>query len=109
METRITFGCRLQNVRKYIGDTQQELAEKLNTTIYSVRTWEQGKNSPSIETVADICRLYNVTADYLLGITDNDPLFIIGKEKLNPRFTAMLQRFEQFLLEEQKRNQKNSI
>lgn len=98
------FGSRLQYVRQYKGDSQKELAIKLNSTVYSVRTWEQGKNYPSADKIADICRLYGVSSDYLLGLVDDEPQLDMIKEQLTPFYSGMLQRIRSYLLEEQKRH-----
>ncbi|MCI5565079.1 MAG: helix-turn-helix domain-containing protein [Clostridiales bacterium] len=65
------IGERLQEIRKDHGDTQQALADKLHASLYAVRCWEQGKSDPSHDTLISICRLYRISADYLLGITDD--------------------------------------
>lgn len=65
------IGERLQEIRKDHGDTQQALADKLHASLYAVRCWEQGKSDPGHDTLVSICRLYHVSADYLLGLTDN--------------------------------------
>ena len=56
------IGERLQEIRKDNGDTQQDLANKLHASLYAVRCWEQGKSDPSHDTLAAICRLYEVSA-----------------------------------------------
>ena len=40
------IGERLQDIRKDHNDTQQDLADKLHTSLYAVRCWEQGKSDP---------------------------------------------------------------
>lgn len=97
------IGERLQEIRKDHGDTQQTLADKLNVSLYAVRCWEQGKSAPSHETLVAICRLYQVSADYLLGLSDDDPLYAQKRQQqsLSPENLALLRRFESFLLTEQ--------
>ncbi len=68
------IGERLADVRKEHNDRQADLAQKLHVTLYTVRSWEQGKSSPSHEMLVQICRLYQVSSDYLLGLSDHDPL-----------------------------------
>ncbi len=68
------IGERLAEVRKDHNDKQSDLAEKLNVTLYTIRSWEQEKSSPSHEMLVRICRLYHVSSDYLLGLSDQDPL-----------------------------------
>ena len=70
------IGERLADIRKDHGDTQQALAEKLGVSKYSIQAWEQEKGNPSIETFQQLCELYNVSADFLLGLSDMDPLLV---------------------------------
>lgn len=68
------IGERLAEVRKDHGDRQADLAEKLHVTLYTVRSWEQENSSPSHDLLVRICRLYHVSSDYLLGLSNHDPL-----------------------------------
>ena len=68
------IGERLAEVRKDHKDRQADLAEKLHVTLYTIRSWEQEKSSPSNEMLVRICMLYHVSADYLLGLSNHDPL-----------------------------------
>ena len=60
------IGERLAEVRKDHNDRQADLAQKLHVTLYTVRSWEQEKSAPSHEMLVRICRLYQVSSDYLL-------------------------------------------
>lgn len=101
-EVRSLLGERLQDIRKDHGDTQQVLADKLHVSLYSVRCWEQGKSDPSHDLLVAICKLYGVSADYLLGLTDEDPVFLQRKRRtLTPENRKLLRRFEAFLFAEQ--------
>lgn len=99
------IGERLQDIRKDHSDTQQDLADKLHASLYAVRCWEQGKSDPSHDTLVAICKLYGVSADYLLGLTDEDPIYSQRRQKnnLNQENLATLKRFEAFLYNEQER------
>lgn len=68
------IGARLSEIRKDHGDTQTNLAAKLMVTVSAVRSWEQEKSSPSHEMLVAICRLYNVSSDYLLGLSGDSPI-----------------------------------
>ncbi len=97
------IGERLQEIRKDHGDTQQTLANKLNVSLYAVRCWEQEKSAPGNDTLVAICRLYHVSSDYLLGLSDEDPAYIKRRQQmLSPENLALLKRFEKFLMAEQK-------
>lgn len=69
------FGERLAEIRKDHGHKQADLAQRLNVSLATVRSWEQGKSSPGYETLTEICRMYHITSDYLLGLSDVYPLY----------------------------------
>lgn len=54
--------------RKKIGLTQSQLAEKLGVKTTTVSTWERGASSPDIETLYDICKIFDVTLDEMYGV-----------------------------------------
>ncbi len=89
----------MAEVRKDNGDTQERLAEKLNATVFAVRCWEQEKSSPSHDMLVTICRLYGVSADYLLGISNTDPAYENRRRKtrLSEEDQVQLRLFEEFL------------
>ncbi len=68
------FGERLAELRKLNDDTQQFLADKIGFSVWAVRAWEQEKSLPPSDALLAICKLYGTAADYLLGLTDIDPL-----------------------------------
>lgn len=80
------IGERLSEIRKDHGDTQASLAKQLGVSLATVRAWEQEKSSPSHETLVLICRLYLVSADYLLGLSDIDPAYV--QRRRTELFTA---------------------
>ena len=103
------IGERLAEVRKDHGDTQLTLAEKLNVVKYTVSSWEQEKSGPNHDTLVKICRLYHVSSDYLLGLSDDDPAnFWHRRESLDKENRNLLKDFEHFLVWRQRRNKKNS-
>ncbi len=93
------IGERLADVRKDYGDTQAVLAKRLGVSLPTVRAWEQEKSSPSHEMLVAICRLYGVSSDYLLGLTDLDPVYT--EKKRQAQFTveerAAMQDYENYL------------
>ena len=61
---------RLVALRKEHSLTQQQLADELNVSRSAVASWENGDRIPDINNLADLSMLYNVTCDYLIGLTD---------------------------------------
>lgn len=65
------FAIRLKELRtKKNSLTQAKLAEIMNVSQQAVGLWERGKNMPSHELVAKLAAYFNVTTDYLLGLSD---------------------------------------
>lgn len=65
------FGERLSEIRKDHGHTQADLANLLHVSVYSISAYEQGKTWPTLGTLRNICRIYKVSSDYLLDLTDD--------------------------------------
>ncbi len=92
-------GERLRDIRKDHGDTQESLGRKLGFATPTVSKWEQGKTDPDLETLKQICQMYEVSADYLLGLTDDDPLLSQKRrEILSDRSKEALRLFEDYLV-----------
>ena len=92
------IGGRLAEVRKDHGDTQQTLADKLNVTKHTVSSWEQEKSEPYHEMLIKICKLYGVSSDYLLGLSNIDPAYVKNRaETLSKEDQALMKEFESFL------------
>lgn len=60
---------RLKEVRKRLGLTQQELADKLGVTLNSVGYWERGVNNITARVVNQICTLFNVNKEWFVNGT----------------------------------------
>ena len=63
-------GQRLKELRTEKKLTQKQLAEILNTNNSSICDWECGRTEPSIDYIVAICKFFDVTSDYLLGLED---------------------------------------
>ena len=61
------FNEKLQQLRKQMGLTQEELAEALFVSRTAVSKWEQGKGYPNIESLKAIAKFFDVTIDELLS------------------------------------------
>ena len=64
------FAKRLRELRVQEGITQTQLASKLNIRQQSYLRYELGTGEPSLSTLREIALFFNVSTDYLLGITD---------------------------------------
>lgn len=94
------IGERLSEIRKDHGDTQASLAKKLGVSLATIRSWEQENSSPSHEMLVAICRLYQVSSDYLLGLTNHGSYYNQQRhfERLNQSELTALLDYEDFLI-----------
>lgn len=65
-----TFGQRLREVRIEKEYTQQTIADFFNVSKVTISAWETNKQEPNIDDIVKLCRILNVSADYLLGLED---------------------------------------
>ena len=70
MYTNEEFGLRLKKLRMEAHETQKQLAELLGVTQNQIGEMEHGRKASTYGKLAIICTHYNVTADYLLCLTD---------------------------------------
>ena len=63
-------GKRLKESRKYAGLTQRQVAEKLGMLQPSYARYESGVLELDYEKLTFLCRLFHVSADYILGLDD---------------------------------------
>ena len=62
---------RIRDLREDNDKTQKEIAEVLNITRPQYQLYESGKRDLPIDLLKELCRFYNVSADYILELTDN--------------------------------------
>jgi len=65
-----TFGQRLLLLRKQRGKTQADVAKLLEVTPTQVSDLEGGKTGTTLSRLCLLCDYFNVSADYLLGRSD---------------------------------------
>ena len=80
------FGERLKKLRINRHLTQDELGEIFNPPLAqsTIGTYERGVRQPSLENLIAISNYFNVSIDYLLGITDEERTVEEFKEE-NPQ------------------------
>lgn len=70
MFDQIVFGRRLRELRESYGEKQPVMAELLDVSVPQISDIENGKKGTTLLKLTLICEHYNVSADYLLGLTD---------------------------------------
>ena len=71
MFSKKQFGQRVQEIRKLHHETQAALGGIIDTKPNTVSEMESGKRTTTAENIAKICCHYHVSADYLLGLSDD--------------------------------------
>ncbi len=66
----ILFKERLKELRIEKGLTQTQLAKELRVNQRTISNWEVGERQPDLDTLEVIAKYFNVSYDYLLGLTD---------------------------------------
>lgn len=59
----------MRDLREDADMTQQQVADYLGTSQTMYARYERGANELPIHHLLQLCKLYNVTSDYLLGLS----------------------------------------
>lgn len=90
----MTFGEKLQRLRKAKGWTQEDLAAQISVSRQALSKWEQGTAIPDTENVLQISKIFGVSTDYLLNDdyeSDADiPAVQTSNDKLNKKYESRL-------------------
>lgn len=71
MSSKSTFAKRLEKLRENKGWTKTELASYLKaSTLSTYANWEYGTREPDFQMLVRIANLFDVSTDYLLGLTN---------------------------------------
>lgn len=67
------LGVRIRKLRESRNMTQTELSEILGMKTYTtVSKWEKNENFPKGKDLKKLAEIFNVTSDYLLGLSDTE-------------------------------------
>ncbi len=66
----LSFGERLRKARKRKGLSQVDVFKALGLNNKSLSRYENGETTPNPETLQRLIRLYDVSSEYILGLTD---------------------------------------
>lgn len=67
----IEFSTKLKYLKSKTGTTQKQLAKVLSVCSSAISAYESGKHLPGIEALVIISKYFNVSIDYLIGLSDN--------------------------------------
>jgi transcriptional regulator with XRE-family HTH domain len=66
---------RFSNLKIEFNVTSKFISEKINVSPSIVTQWEAGKKIPSMKNVIKLAEFFNVSTDYLLGLTDEKQIY----------------------------------
>jgi transcriptional regulator with XRE-family HTH domain len=75
-------GDRIKYLREQVGYTQEDLSAMLDLGSKEIWRYENNKTVPKADTLGVIAKFFNVTSDYLLGLSD-DPKETITEHDLS--------------------------
>ena len=64
------FAERLMEMRKERGLSQATVAKDLGVSLGIVCYWETNKSDPTASNIAKVARYFNVSSDFLLGLSE---------------------------------------
>lgn len=70
MVDRQIFASRIREIRTNQGLSQLQLASELGMIKQRVNNWESGVSLPSVDVLVALATYFNVSTDYLLGLSE---------------------------------------
>ena len=65
------FATRLKELRIERNLKLKDVSSAVNLSIRAISNYEQGIREPSLEILKLLCIFFDVSADYLIGLSDN--------------------------------------
>ena len=72
------MGDKLKSLRIEKKLTQKQVADRIGLAISAVSSYESGSRYPSYDVLVKLARMFHVSTDYLLGITDRRNIDVTG-------------------------------
>ncbi len=98
----IDIGKRIQQRRKQMGYTQEQIANMMNVSIQMVSNLERGNKSIRIENLVNLCQILQVSSDYILTgkSTELDNKVLVNKiSKLTRKGRQIVELFVDYCLD----------
>ena len=64
------YGKIIAKLRKANGMTQEDLGKALNVTYQAVSKWENNLSRPDLDTITQMCRIFNITVDEFINLAN---------------------------------------
>lgn len=74
----VNIGKKLKALRIEKNLTQKQVADRIGLSISAVSSYESGNRYPSYDVLVKMARIFHVSTDYLLGMTDTRNIDVTG-------------------------------
>ena len=74
----VNMGEKLKSLRIEKNLTQKQVADRIGLAISAVSSYESGTRYPSYDVLVKLARIFHVSTDYLLGMTDKRNIDVTG-------------------------------
>ena len=64
------FAERLKELREEKNLTQYEFSKQIEISTACINRWEKNLRIPNIDSIIILCKFFNCSADYLIGLED---------------------------------------
>lgn len=92
------IGDRIRQLRREARMTQKDLAERMGISASAVGMYEQNRREPSGEVLVKLCRIFNVTTDWLLSGSADVPRVRSG---MQADVAGMLEQWKEALMDQE--------
>jgi len=96
------FASRLKNSREHSGLTQKEISKALKIGQSTYAHYESGSRQPSLEVLAMLSKAFDVSTDWLLGLSTESTIGSLQQAKELREREQMLRKLEKEALLERK-------
>lgn len=79
----LLIGKRIKDLRKKRKLTQAELSDSINIGQSTLANFENGKRTIPVDIVIQLAQFFNVSTDYLLGLSNSPDAEIVHSEQLS--------------------------
>lgn len=80
----------IRELRKSFNISQVQLANELGVTKQCVSNWENDNILPSLDMLLKIAKYFNVTTDYLLGVSNDNIVDVTGLNEIEKSHIKLL-------------------
>ena len=64
------FAERLKELREERNLSQNDLSKEINISVACISRWENNLRVPNIDSIVVLCKYFECSADYIIGLVD---------------------------------------